>query len=90
MKNDDSNWHQSRKSLFSHADPSLAIKSMKSVNSHLHDTRNLLHSSLDRITNIKTGILNTSTHLNETSSVYSIYDERLKKSQININELKKK
>jgi hypothetical protein len=82
MNNNHAQWQAEKKSLFAHADPSLAIQSMKSVNTHLHETRNILHTSLDRITNIKTGILNTSSNLQGTSSMYTDYDDKLKKSQL--------
>lgn len=39
-------WQAQKNSLFSNSDPSRAIQSMKSVNSHLQETRNLLHSSI--------------------------------------------
>ena len=39
----ESNSDQSKKSLFSHADPNLAIREMKTMHSHLHKTKALLH-----------------------------------------------
>lgn len=36
----------SRNRLFSHADPNLAIREMKSVSSHMRQARDSLHQSL--------------------------------------------
>ena len=87
---EESNWHSEKKQLFSHADPSRTIQSMKSANTHLQETRNLLYSSIDRITNIKEGVSNTSDNLLGTNTMYWEYDEKLKKSKMFITELKKK
>lgn len=73
-----------KRSLFSHADPSRTIQSMKTANSHLQETRNLLHSSIDRITSIKVGVANTSDNLVGTNSMYWDYDEKLQKSRMYI------
>jgi hypothetical protein len=63
-----------KKQLFSHADPSLAIREMKSMNSHLHQTRDLLQSSLSHMANIKLGVANTSSNLVGTSEMYGQYE----------------
>jgi hypothetical protein len=65
--------YQEKKKLFSHADPSLAIREMKSMTSHLNKTRELLHQSLDLIGNIKVGVSNTSSSLIMTSEMYDDY-----------------
>lgn len=83
-------WQAQKKSLFSSSDPSRTIQSMKSVNSHLQDTRNLLYSSIERITTIKAGVANTTDHLEGAKSMYNEYDEKLMKSTLYISELKKK
>jgi len=74
-----------KKALFSHADPTLAIKEMKTITSHLHSTRDLLHQSLDQLSSIKLGISNTSSNLIGTSEMYDDYDEKTKKSSIYIH-----
>ena len=81
---------QAKKGLFSHADPSLAIREMKSMTSHLHQTRDLLHQSLDLMGNIKVGVANTSSNLNRASSMYDDYQDNLKKSSLYTKSLKKK
>lgn len=63
---------------------------MKSMNNHLHKTRDLLHQSLDLMANIKVGVANTSNHLEGTSSMYDNYSEELKKSDIFVKCLKRK
>ena len=87
---ENSSFLNDKKSLFSHADPSRTIQSMKSANSHLHETRNLLYTSIERITTIKTGVANTSDNLVGTNSMYWDYDEKLRKSKMYLMELKKK
>ena len=79
-----------KKLLFSHADPSRTIQSMKSANSQLQETRNLLHNSMERITGIKAGVANTSDNLVGTNSMYWDYEHKLKKSRMYLVELKKK
>jgi len=69
----DHNINLAKKNLFSHADPSLAIKEMKSMSTHLHQTRDLLHQSLDMMANIKVGVSNTSNNLVGTSAMYDDY-----------------
>ena len=54
---------EAKRKLFSHADPSHAIREMKSMNMHLHQTRDLLTQTLDVMGNIKVGVANTSTNL---------------------------
>ena len=76
--------------MFSHADPSRTIQSMKSANSQLQETRNLLHNSMERITGIKAGVANTSDNLVGTNSMYWDYEHKLKKSRMYLVELKKK
>lgn len=66
----ESNLYQAKKSLFSHADPSLAIREMKTMTSHLHQSRDLLHQTLDLMGNIKVGVSNTSSNLGRTSAMY--------------------
>jgi hypothetical protein len=81
---------QAKKSLFSHADPSLAIREMKTMTSHLHQTRDLLHQSLDLMGNIKVGVANTSSNLYRTSAMYDDYEGQLKKADLYVKGLKKK
>lgn len=66
----ESNLTQAKKNLFSHADPSLAIREMKTMTSHLHQSRDLLHQTLDLMGNIKVGVSNTSSNLGRTSAMY--------------------
>ena len=79
-----------KKSLFSHVDPSLAIREMKTVNNHLNQTRNLLHETLGRMANIKVGVSNTSTNLLETNNMYENYEEKMKKADLLVKNLQKK
>ncbi len=44
------------------------------MNSHLHKTRDLLHQSLDLMSNIKVGVANTSNNLTDTSAMYDNYE----------------
>lgn len=81
---------QAKKNLFSHADPSLAIKEMKTMTSHLHQTRDMLHQSLDLMGSIKVGVSNTSSNLVRTSAMYDDYQGQLKKADIYVKGLKKK
>lgn len=64
---------KAKKNLFSHADPNLVIREMKTMNSHLHKTKMLLHQSLDLMGNIKVGVSNTSNNLEGTSAMYDNY-----------------
>ena len=57
------NLEKAKKNLFSNADPNLAIREMKTMNSQLHKTKNLLHQSLDLMGSIKIGVSNTSNNL---------------------------
>lgn len=63
---------------------------MKTMNSHLHKTRDLLHQSLDLMSNIKVGVSNTSDNLTGTSTMYDNYDSKLKKTRLYNKELKRK
>ena len=81
---------QAKKGLFSHADPNLVIREMKTMSSHLHKTRDLLHQSLDLMANIKVGVSNTSDHLTGTSAMYDHYEHKLKKTELYNKELKRK
>jgi hypothetical protein len=47
---------------------------MKTMKSHLHQTRDLLHQSLDLMANIKVGVSNTSQNLSGTNLMYDEYD----------------
>jgi hypothetical protein len=84
------NIEQAKKNLFSHADPNLAIREMKSMHSHLHKTKALLHQAIDLMGNIKVGVANTSSHLMGTSAMYDNYEAELKKADIYVRGLKKK
>jgi hypothetical protein len=81
---------QAKKGLFSHADPSLAIREMKTMTSHLHQTRDLLHQSLDLMGSIKVGVSNTSSNLVRTSAMYDDYQGQLKKADLYVKGLKRK
>ncbi len=63
---------------------------MKTMTSHLHKTRDLLHQSLDLMGNIKVGVSNTSSNLEGTSAMYDNYEEKLKKTELYSKVLKKK
>ena len=63
----DRNIEQAKKGLFSHTDPNLAIREMKTMHSHLHKTKALLHQTVDLMGNIKVGASNISGHLVGTS-----------------------
>lgn len=65
--------NQDKKKLFSHVDPTLAIREMKTMTSHLHKTRELLHQSLDLMGNIKVGVSSASSNLIKTSEMYDDY-----------------
>lgn len=69
------NIEQTKKNLFSHADPSLAIREMKTMNTHLNKTRDLLHQSLELMSNIKVSVANTSSNLTGTSAMYDSYEQ---------------
>jgi hypothetical protein len=60
-------WQNQKKSLFAHSNTALSIQSMKNSSTHLQETRNLLHTSMDRITAIKAGVSNTSDNLNDAN-----------------------
>ena len=80
-----------KRQLFGNApDPSVAIREMKSVNSHLHRTRDLLHQSLDMVSNIRVGVSNTSSNLHSTSAMYDDYSEKLRKARMFTKQLKQK
>lgn len=79
-----------KRNLFSHADPSLAIREMKSMKSHLTQTRDLLSQSLDMMGNIKVGVSNASNNLSKTSNMYEEYEEKLKKTDLYVKGLKRK
>lgn len=81
---------QAKKALFSHADPSLAIREMKTMTSHLHQTRDMLHQSLDLMGTIKVGVSNASSNLERTSAIYDDYQGQLKKADIYVKGLKRK
>jgi hypothetical protein len=68
----------------------MAIKQMKNVTSHLHDSRDLLLRSLDQLSVINEGLSNTSANLERTNSMYDEYDDKTKKSSVYIQELKRK
>ncbi|MCB0369972.1 MAG: hypothetical protein KDD45_11220 [Bdellovibrionales bacterium] len=68
------NLEQNKKNLFSHANPNLAIKEMKTVHSHLHKTKALLHQTVDLMGTVKVGVANTSNHLIGTSAMYDNYE----------------
>lgn len=63
MFNKNSQLQEEKKKLFSHADGNLAIKQMKNLKSHLHDSRDLLLKSLDQLSTINEGLANTSANL---------------------------
>ena len=63
----ENNSQNAKKGLFAHADPNLAIREMKTMHSHLHKTKALLHQTVDLMGNIKVGVLNTGGHLESTS-----------------------
>jgi hypothetical protein len=86
----ENNLSQAKKSLFSHADPSLAIKEMKTMNSHLLQTRDLLHQTVDLMSNVKVGVSNTSSNLSGTSSMYDNYGDKLRSSSLYVGHLKQK
>ena len=86
----DSNSEQSKKALFSHVDPNLAIRQMKSMHSHLHKTKALLHQVNGLMGNIKVSAANTSNHLIGTSAMYDNYESELKKADLYVKGLKKK
>lgn len=84
------NTEQAKRSLFTHADPNLAIREMKTMHTHLHKTKALLHQSVDLMSNIKVGVANTSSHLLGTSDMYNNYESELKKAEMYVKGLKKK
>lgn len=84
------NTEQAKRSLFTHADPNLAIREMKTMHTHLHKTKALLHQSVDLMGNIKVGVANTSSHLLGTSDMYNNYESELKKAEMYVKGLKKK
>ena len=86
----ENNLENAKKGLFSHADPSLAIKEMKTMHTHLHKTKALLHQTVDLMGTIKIGVSNTSSHLLGTSSMYDSYESELKKADLYVKGLKKK
>jgi hypothetical protein len=63
---------------------------MKTMTSHLHQTRDMLHQSLDLMGNIKVGVSNTSNNLEKTSVMYDEYQGQLKKADIYVKSLKRK
>lgn len=60
------------------------------MTSHLHQTRDMLHQSLDLMGNIKVGVSNTSNNLEKTSVMYDEYQGQLKKADIYVKSLKRK
>ena len=60
------------------------------MTSHLHQTRDMLHQSLDLMGNIKVGVSNTSNNLLKTSVMYDEYQGQLKKADIYVKSLKRK
>ena len=60
------------------------------MTSHLHQTRDMLHQSLDLMGNIKVGVSNTSNNLQKTSVMYDEYQGQLKKADIYVKSLKRK
>ena len=83
----DSNSEQTKKGLFSHANPNLAIREMKTMHSHLHKTKAMLHQTVDLMGNIKVGVANTSNHLVGTSVMYDNYESELKKADLYVKGL---
>ena len=63
---------------------------MKTMHTHLHKTKAMLHQTLDLMGNVKVGVANTSSHLMGTSAMYDNYEAELKKSEIYVRGLKKK
>ena len=80
----------SKKNLFTHADPNIAIREMKSMHSHLHKTKAMLHQSVDLMNSIQMGVGNISNNLVDTSTMYDHYESKLKKTDLYVKELKKK
>ena len=68
------NLEQAKKNLFSHADPNLAIREMKTMHNHLHKTKAVLHQLVDMMGTVKVGVANTSNNLMDTSSMYDSYE----------------
>jgi hypothetical protein len=63
---------------------------MKTMTSHVHHTRDLLHQSLGMMANIKVGVSNTSSNLVKVSSIYDDYSQSISKAGMYSKTLQKK